>query len=198
MAEQLALPELKEDVLQICHSDGNLQVEQTKVMADGIYIEGILHLTFLYIKADDEMPFAAWQGMVPFSYLMECPNMCENANYHISPHLEQLSVSLSGSENVEVKAVLAIDTFIRRPIQMKMITDIAFSPISEEEMEKLPGIVGYVVKNGDNLWSLAKQYMTTIDGIREVNQLENDTIKPGEKLLIFKENAVPIFGEESR
>ena len=124
--------------------------------------------------------------------------MSENANYQISPHLEQLSVSLSGSENVEVKAVLAIDTFIRRPIQMKMITDIAFSPISEEEMEKLPGIVGYVVKNGDNLWSLAKQYMTTIDGIREVNQLENDTIKPGEKLLIFKENAVPIFGEESR
>ena len=66
MTEQLSLPELKEDVLQICHSEGSLQVEQTKIMADGIYIEGILHLSFLYIKADDEMPFATWQGMVPF------------------------------------------------------------------------------------------------------------------------------------
>ena len=30
--------------------------------------------------------------------------------------------------------------------------------------------------------------MTTAEGIREVNGLENDAVKPGDKLLIFKEN----------
>ena len=38
------------------------------------------------------------------------------------------------------------------------------------------------------MWSLAKKYMTTEAGIREVNSLEGDTVKPGDKLLIFKEN----------
>lgn len=189
LAEQLALPELKEDVLQICHSEGSLQIEQTKVMADGIYVEGILHLSFLYIKADDDSPFAAWQGMVPFAHLLECPDMCEDARFHISPHLEQLMVSLAGSQNVEVKAVLAFDTFVRRPVQMEMITDISFSPITEEEMEKMPGIIGYIVKEGDTLWKIAKRYMATADVIREVNQLDSDVLKCGEKLLIFKDNS---------
>ncbi len=35
---------------------------------------------------------------------------------------------------------------------------------------------------------MAKNYMTTIEGIKEVNELESDAIKAGDKLLIFKEN----------
>ena len=57
-----------------------------------------------------------------------------------------------------------------------------------EEMEKRPGIVGYIVKNGDDLWDLAKKYMTTEESIQEMNGLESDKIKAGDKLLIFKEN----------
>lgn len=196
VTESLALPELKEDVLQICHSEGNLQVEQTKIMADGIYIEGILHFSFLYIKADDEAPFAVWQGMIPFFHLLECPDICEDANYHISSHLEQLTVSLSGSENIEVKAALSFDTFVRKPVRMEMITDLSFTPLSEEEAEQMPGIVGYIVKEGDTLWDLAKRYMTTEEGIRKINQLGEEAVKPGEKLLILKESMPPSCAEK--
>ena len=44
------------------------------------------------------------------------------------------------------------------------------------------------MKDGDSLWYLAKKYKTTVEGIREVNILESDSIKCGDKLLIFKEN----------
>ena len=188
VAERLSLPELKDDVLQICHSDGSVQIEHMELVEEGIQIEGILHISFLYLKADDAMPFGGWQGMVPFSYLLECPGMTEDVRYNISYHVEQLSVNLAGSEAVEVKAVLAFDTFMRKPVPMQVITDVELSPVSMEEMEKRPGIVGYIVKDGDELWTLAKNYMTTIDGIKEINELESDTIKPGDKLMIFKEN----------
>lgn len=71
---------------------------------------------------------------------------------------------------------------------MQVITDVELTPISMEEMERRPGIVGYIVKEGDELWNLAKDYMTTIEGIKEINGLESDCVKPGDKLLIFKEN----------
>ena len=45
-----------------------------------------------------------------------------------------------------------------------------------------------IVKEGDELWNLAKHYSTTVDGIMEINEKTNSDIKPGEKLLIFKEN----------
>jgi LysM repeat protein len=124
---------------------------------------------------------------MPFSYLLECPGMRPDVRYNISHHVEQLSVNLAGSEAIEVKAVLAFDTFMRSPVHMQVITDAELVPISIEEVEKRPGIVGYIVKDGDELWSLAKKYMTTVEGIKEVNNLESDSIKPGDKLLIFKE-----------
>lgn len=188
VTERLSLPELKDDVLQICHSEGSVQIEHMEQASEGIQIEGILHISFLYLRADDTMPFGGWQGMVPFSYLLECPGMSEDVRYNISYHVEQLSVNLAGSEAVEVKAVLAFDTFMRKPVPMQVITNVELTPISMEEMERRPGIVGYIVKDGDELWNLAKNYMTTIEGIKEINELESDSIKAGDKLLIFKEN----------
>lgn len=188
VTERLSLPELKEDVLQICHSEGAVQMEHIESTEEGLQVEGILHLSFLYLRADDEIPFGSWQGMIPFSWQLECPDMAEDVRYNISYHVEQLSVNLAGSEAVEVKAVLALDTFMRKPVTIQVIREISFEPISMEDMEKSPGIVGYIVKDGDCLWDLAKRYKTTIEGIREVNHLDTDSLKCGDKLLIFKEN----------
>ena len=47
--------------------------------------------------------------------------------------------------------------------------------------------MGYIVKEGDTLWSIAKAYFTTVESIREQNEDISD-IKPGDKLLIVKRN----------
>lgn len=188
ISEHLNLPELKEDVLQICHSDGEIQLEHVEPSKQGLQLDGILHLFFLYLRANDEQPFGNWQGMIPFTWLLECNNMPENVKYNIAEHVEQLSVNLAGNEEVEIKAVLSFDTFIRKSVTAQVITSVAFAPLSVEEIEKRPGIVGYVVKKEDKLWDLAKKFMTTEEGIMEVNNLEQTTIKEGDKILIFKEN----------
>ena len=188
LTERLSLPEMKEDVLQIIHSSGNIQVENTQNVPEGIKIEGILHLSFLYVRADDMEPFGSWQGMVPFSYLVECPDMPSDIISSMSCHVEQLLVTLAGSEEVEVKAVLAFDTFLRKPVRTDVITNVEMRPADPQKQEKRPGIVGHIVQEGEDMWGLAKKYMTTIEGIKEVNGLESENIKSGDKLLIFKEN----------
>ena len=188
ISERLSLPELGDDVLQICHSDGMIQIDHTEVEEGGVRLEGILHLSFLYLRANDAQPFGSWQGMVPFSWLLECQGITDDDRCDISRHVEQLSVNLAGNEAVEIKAVLAFDTLVRRPITMQVITKVEFAPVSEEEIARAPGIVGYIVKSGDELWTLAKRYRTTEEGIREMNGLDSPQIKEGEKLLIFKEN----------
>lgn len=188
VAERLSLPELKDDVLQIIHSRGSIQAEHVQNTAEGIRIEGILHVSFLYLRADDMEPYGSWQGIVPFSHLVECPEMPEEVCSNMTCHVEQLMVSLAGSEAVEIKAVLAFDTFIRRAVPTEVITEVEMKPLDREELAARPGIVGHIVQEKEDLWSLAKKYMTTAEGIREVNGLENDAVKPGDKLLIFKEN----------
>lgn len=188
LTEQLSLPELREDVLQICCNSGRVEVERMETAAEGIQIEGILHLRFLYVKESDEVPFAVWQGMIPFSYLLECEAMTENASYEIQPALEQLSVSLMGGGDVEVKAVLAFHSLIKQPINEEMMTDFFLDEPELDGNKKTPGIIGYLVKDGEELWDLAKRYHTTTDRLKEVNGLETDVIKVGDRILIFQEN----------
>ena len=188
LAQKLSLPELRGSVLQICHSRGMIQLDQVKQTEDGILVEGALQISFLYVKANDELPFDTWHGVVPFSYLIECKEATENMNYHIAPLLEQLSVTLLGGDEVEVKAVLAFHGFFRNAKKLKMIQNVKLEPLEVGNMEKRPGIIGYIVKQGDDLWSLAKRYGTTMEGIQEVNQLENEMLKVGERILIFREN----------
>ncbi|MEF9840373.1 MAG: DUF3794 domain-containing protein, partial [Lachnospiraceae bacterium] len=188
ISEQLSLPEVKDDILQICHSNGLVQVERMDMVEEGIQIEGILHISFLYIKSNDEVPFATWKGMIPFSYLVEGSHNGKEVSFDIDSSLEQLSVSMAGSEEVEIKAILAFNSFLRTPVLVPIITNVEFAPLVIEEMSKRPGIIAYTVKEGDTLWDLAKNYSTTVEGMKEMNRISEDNLKQGDKILIFKEN----------
>ena len=125
-------------------------------------MEGVLNVCFLYVKADDAVPFDVWQGMVPFSHIVESNEVYDEMRYDITGSLEQVSVGLLGSDEVEVKAVLSFHIFLRKPEDIVNITGIETGPVDMEKLEKAPGIIGYVVKEGDELWDLAKRYNTTV------------------------------------
>ena len=44
----------------------------------------------------------------------------------------------------------------------------------------------YIVRPEDSLWKIAKKFKTTIPVIRQVNQLEEDSLREGQKLLILR------------
>jgi LysM repeat protein len=186
--ERLVIPELSQEVLQICHHMGSVQISRKERREDGIYLDGALYIGFLYVKADDAKPFEVWRGVVPFSHLLECLGVDEKTEYQVRSSLEQLSVSLQGGSEIEVKAVLGFSGFFQKQESVDMIQTVTVVPLSLEEMEKRPSIVGYTVKKEDTLWELAKRYSTTMEAIMEVNELTDERLKPGSKLLIFKEN----------
>ena len=84
--------------------------------------------------------------------------------------------------------MLAFRCFVRRPVKLDVITEVTTEDYTKEEMEMRPGITGYIVKQGDQLWDLAKRYGTTVETIKEMNDVGEREIKEGDKLLIFKES----------
>lgn len=188
IVERLSLPEIKDNILQICHSSARIQMENVEIAERGLIMEGILHVNFMYVKPDDVIPFDVWQGMVPFSYLLESNETDENMCYDLLGTVEQLSIGLLGNDEIEVKALLAIRSFLKSQVQFSDITEVSYAPMAHNEKENAPGIIGYIVKDGDKLWNLAKKYNTTMESIIEVNNLEHGELKTGQKMLIFKEN----------
>lgn len=56
-------------------------------------------------------------------------------------------------------------------------------------LQKLPGIVGYIVQPEDSLWNIAKKFHTTIDTIIATNGLTDKSVRPGDRLILVKELA---------
>ena len=58
--------------------------------------------------------------------------------------------------------------------------------LDSSKMSNLPGMVVYMVKEGDNLWNIGKKYYVPVDAIRTLNDLDSDELKVGQKLLVVK------------
>ncbi len=50
----------------------------------------------------------------------------------------------------------------------------------------IKGAFKYQVLSGDNLWTIAKRYGTTVDNIKKLNNLTSDALKPGTYIYISK------------
>lgn len=172
-------------LLQICHIYGNVEVDDVDILENQVAVTGVVKTCILYISADDE-PMNCMEADIPFDYNVETMSLSKDDAVRIVPRLDQLSATLLNSEEVEIKAQVNLGISIFAHTETEVITDIRVSPIDYEKKAAMPGIVGYIVKNGDTLWSLARKYYATTDSIREINNLENDSIKEGDRLIIVK------------
>lgn len=59
-----------------------------------------------------------------------------------------------------------------------------FIPKNDNSSVKNTGEINYVVQKGDNLWTIANKYDTTIDDIKKLNNLKSNTLQIGQVLKI--------------
>lgn len=175
-----------ERILQICHCDGTVKIDSAQPIENGLDIEGVLSVNVLYITAEDKMPFNAVKGMIPFHQIVEAPGIGPNCQYSLSARVEQLTTTVVDSEEVEVKAVIALDTFVMKKIPLEIIDELQEGPLDLDKIQEKPGIIGYIVREGDSLWDIARQNYTTVRNIQAINELKEEKVKPGEKLVIVK------------
>ncbi|MDY3767035.1 MAG: DUF3794 domain-containing protein [Lachnospiraceae bacterium] len=173
-------------ILQICHSRGDVKIDEIMVTQEGLKVEGVVAVSILYITADDAKPFAVLHGVVPFQQKIEAEGMDGSCKYSLHGDLEQLSVSMLDSEEIEMKANVSLSAFVVREDPIACIQEIEEKELDWKRIQELPSMTGYVVQPGDTLWEIAKKYDTTIENIQEMSGLETEEIKAGECLFIVK------------
>lgn len=188
IAEKIHLPG-EERVLQICHSQGAIRLDEVELEQDGIRAEGVLEVTLLYLTSDDRVPVRAVTEQLPFHCRAEAEGADENAVYQLEARLEQLGAVMAGGDTVEIRGGAVLDFLVLRPVCEPVITGAQQSPQDMRKLQELPGIVGYVVQPEDRLWDIAKRFHTTIGAIQSANELPDDQVKPGQRLLLVKEVA---------
>lgn len=184
--DRIKMEENQGKILQICHSDGSVKVDESRIVEDGILVEGIVQIRILYIISDDEMPFYSMESMIPFSHVIEAKDIDNHCAYHLRTDLEQLSTTMIDSDEIEAKIVINLNALVLNQREEGMITAIEEHELDKEKMQSMPGIVGYQVQPQDTLWDIAKKFYTTIDTIRLLNELEDENVKAYDTLILMK------------
>ncbi len=167
-------------ILQICHCDGTVKMDEITPREDGLHVDGVLEVTLLYLTSDDSEPVGSSVEALPFSCVIEAAGMNEDTSYQVTPGIEQLSAVMLGGGEVEIKAVVTLDMLALQPVCIPVIQGVRSEPADLERLESMPGIVGYIVQPGDSLWKIAKKFHTTVEAVMEANGLSSDALMPGD------------------
>lgn len=187
IADRIMVPSNQPKLLQICHANGGIKIDDITSEGNELMVEGVIEVKILYISEDDGRPMNSMKGIIPFSQIIELKGMKPGSNYEIKPTIDQLSVMMLDSEEIEVKATINLNAIVFDLISEPIITDIEVGDLNLEKLQIMPGIIGYVVKKGDDLWKIAKKYYTTVDNIMAINDLQDERVKEGDKLIIMKQ-----------
>lgn len=74
--------------------------------------------------------------------------------------------------------------------KLKNINNLTSNNLSIGQVLKLPSgdttkdNVVYTVKKGDSLYSIAREYGTTVDALKKLNNITSNTLSIGQKLLL--------------
>ena len=186
IAEQMELAESQEKILQICACEGKVNLERREPAENGIQAEGTITVELLYITTDDNMPVGTVREIYPFSQLIEVPQMQRGLRMELEPGIEQLQAVMLDQEHIEIKAVVHLDLLAFEERQIANIEEIEEEPLDMERLKASPGLVGYIAKEGDDLWEIAKENHTTIQDIMETNGWKEKQLSAGDTVLIVK------------
>ena len=177
----------KDTMLQICHSQGKVMVDRAEPVEDGIRVEGAIQVTILYLAANDERPMQSVSGVIPFIHVIEAGGIRNGNYFDICPMLDQLTTLIAAGGEAEIRAVINFDTLAMAEITVDMLKEVHEAQPQEVQAEEFAPIIGYIVQQGDTLWSIAKHYRVPRRTVREINGMKTDEIIPGMKLILLKQ-----------
>ena len=183
---KMKIDKTKGQLLQICNSQAEIKIENILVRDNSLKAIGKIKTCIIYIASDDRHPICCQCRESNFEHGIDAEGIEGNDEYFLNWKVEQVNANMLNADEVEIKAVIALEAIVFKKVEQNFVTEINQEPVDMEALNSAPVLKGYIVQKGDTLWKLAKENYTTIEKIMTVNNLENETIKKGDRLLIIK------------
>lgn len=190
-----AQEQLEDDlkILQILGHQAQLQNKRCKITDQGILCEGTMEIQILYVTANDHRPFGSANASVPYSQLIEIPEMQKEDTWKVAESLEQIFITMPDSNRIEVRSAINFNACVMQQCRLDNVTGITTEDYDLEEYKKRPGMVIHFVQPRETLWIISKANRTTIEDVKKLNDLTIDEVTPGQKLLLMKSTSENIL-----
>ena len=149
--------------------------------------EGLITVKLLCVEEGTGIPFRLSQ-IIPFRCSVDISGAETGMETDAQIFLKNLWFDRINNRQIEVSGNLAAAVSVYEIQECPLVENLAF--VQQPGVNRQPSVIVYIAGNEDTLWSVSKKYRMSLDGMKEVNAMtEHDTLRPGMKLLIVKENA---------
>lgn len=141
-------------------------------------------LNAVIIGIDNEMMPCTIEKTIPIAFRLPSETAFEPGAVVIA-HAEPCSVeaNLNGS-SVDLRLDLYVCGRVCMEMRSKVLTDISADETRPKEKNNDCALTLYYADGGEQVWDIAKRYNTSVSAIMEENNLEGDTIREREMILI--------------
>ena len=147
-----------------------------------IMYEAELNMKFIFENSQKQINIK--DAKIPFEYTIENLQNGEMLNTNCDMGIKSQDFIIQDGGDINCNIDVQADTSMYRTANLNMIDSIQEDGEREEQDYSL---VIYIVKKGDTLWNIAKEFGSTVDGIARTNGIEDrNKIYPGQKLYIPK------------
>ncbi len=178
-------------ILQILGHQAQLQNKRCRMTEGGLLCEGTAEVQVLYVTSNDRQPFGSTVLSIPYSQLIEIPEIQKNDTWKVQETIDQIFVTMPESHLMEARGTILLSACIMEQCRMENITGVNAEDYDLELYKKSPGMMIHFVQPGENLWQIAKSNRTTVEGIKKLNDITADEVTPGQKLLLLKAQMEP-------
>ena len=91
VTDRMKLASSDAPMVQVLHSEAQIQTEDGEIVENGIHIKGGLNIQTLYLSSDEKAPYSSIKGSIPFSYVLDVPDVNNGCTFKIQAGLEQLA-----------------------------------------------------------------------------------------------------------
>lgn len=186
IAEHVRIQNPEMSMYQLIHSDGEIRIDEQAIVENGIAVTGTLLVTTLYLSAGGTKSIYSTVNEIPFQYVIEAENIMPTCVYKLRSSIEQLTVTMLDSDELDVKAALQFKVIVFSVQNRDLVTDIKVEPLDLNKLSDLPGMVICIAGPGETLWDIGKKYYVPVAQLREVNELPTEEISAGDKILVVK------------
>lgn len=179
--------EQEEKILQVLGHQAQIHGKTNQMTEKGIVQEGILEVDVLYATDRDDRPFGTAAVKIPYSHLIEIPEIKKEDNWKLTEQVEQVFITMPEHGKIEIRAVLGFWCCVMQQCCLENVVGVTKSEYDQEEYKRRPGIVIHFVQPQESLWEIAKNNRCTIDEIKRMNDLTVDEVVPGQKLILLKQ-----------
>jgi len=184
--EVVALGDGTPDMFQIFRVKGQVHIDEARIIDDKVIVEGAINTDILYVAESDATPLASHRTVIPYRQVVEAKGATPGMNVTVDAVVDHAAFNMLSKRETEVRFQLSFATQVVRQKQTDIIGDVEIVDIELETLASQPSMTVYIVQPGDSLWRIAKRFNAPLDDLVAVNELDDDRVFTGQKLLMLK------------